>query len=169
MLTTFSLSCLAGGPVSDIKLSVWANTAIISVYNFDAKNLTPSLKDAAKYFSGEGWKSYMSAFINSGLKNSIETNGYKVSSVTMRPPKVTKEGQKDKNYFWDISMPIVVLYKNKKNQQVQYLKIDITVEFIKNQLKISRYVSKMAAVPDCPISKQFADKAKDDAAAPANN
>lgn len=103
------------------QLAVWANEAIIATYSYDYKNFLEQQKEIAKYFTSEGWIAYTKALNESKLLETVKNNEYQVSSVATNPPKIITLDPT----HWQATMPILVVYKNTKNQQQQTLKVII--------------------------------------------
>lgn len=120
MLATCSIPGIAAG--LDTQLAVWANEAIVATYTYDYKNYLQEQKEIAKYFSANGWINYNKALTDSKLADSVQKNNYFVTAVATQPPEIK---QVDATH-WQATMPVLVVYKNKENQQQQNLRILLT-------------------------------------------
>lgn len=107
----------------DVKKSVWANEAIVSLYTYDSNNINLVQKQLAKKFSADGWKNYLQALFASNIISIVKKNNFKVSSVATAPPLIKLTSGK----FWQASMPLLVQYQNKKIIKKQNLNVVITV------------------------------------------
>jgi hypothetical protein len=150
---TYSATVLAAAPIDDIKLKIWANNTIVTLYNYDYKTLKSVQSASSKNFTLKGWQAFVAAFLASGLKETVINNKYTVSSITMRPPEISKQGVLASKYQWQVGMPIVAVYKNEQQQQVQYLKVKLTILYQDGQAKIDSFYAKEGKVPTCPESK----------------
>lgn len=105
------------------QLAVWANEAIIATYTFDYKSYLQEQKEIAKYFTSQGWINYSKALNDSKLPESIQKNMYEVSAVATHPPILNNI---DSNH-WQVTMPILVVYKNPQYEQQQQLKVQLGI------------------------------------------
>lgn len=140
-------------------LSVWANEAIVSTYSFDAANIIERQKNIAKYFTSQGWINYTKALDSAKLKDIVQKNGYSVSSVALLPPEIkTLQANKE----WQVTMPLLVLYKNKQHQQKQTLQIVITVVTAKSGEGVRGFAitsfSSVVTAPPCQCNDQHSTK-----------
>lgn len=128
-------------PKSDVDVKVFANTAIVSIYDFNAENILARQKDSAKRFSASGWIAFSKAFTSSQLLEMVKKHHYDVSSVAMRPPKITSQGLSAGRYQWMVTMPTMVVFKNPSYQQVQYLNVSLMVIYQKGRLLVNQITS----------------------------
>lgn len=103
------------------QLVVWANEAIIASYSYNYQSYLEHQKELAKYFTAAGWISYSKALNEAKLAESVQKNAYDVTAVATQPPTLVTL---DPNH-WQVSMPILVVYKNPQYQQQQHLKVVI--------------------------------------------
>lgn len=130
-------------PVSDLKVKVWANTAIISVFDYDYKNMVAKRKESAQYFSSDGWLAFNKAFNASGIKQIVEKQRYTVSAVATRPPQIKEQGLKSGKYYWQVDMPVFVLYKGDSKQRAQHLDITVNILYQPERTGFFSYVSNL--------------------------
>lgn len=107
---------------NDTQKEVWANEAIIATYTYDYQHFLEQQKQIAKYFTAAGWIAYSTALQQTGLPEQIQKFSWKISAVATLPPKITTMNATN----WKAEMPILVVYKNDKNVQKQYLKVSMT-------------------------------------------
>lgn len=103
------------------QLVVWANEAIVAAYTFDAKNFAQQQKESAKYFTYDAWSAYSKALTESKILETIQKNNYEVTSVATQPPVLTTLD----STHWQVTMSLLVDYKNTQQQQQQNLKINL--------------------------------------------
>jgi hypothetical protein len=121
MLILTSLTHIAYSVPNRTQLVVWANEAIITTYTFDYKNFMQNQKDTAKYFTSAGWIAYSNALNDSKLLEEVQKNNYEVTAVATQPPILTTLDPT----HWQVTMSILVEYKNAQNKQQQNLKIQL--------------------------------------------
>jgi hypothetical protein len=108
---------------SETELSVWANEAIVTTYTFSAEHFLDRQKAIAKYFTSQGWINFTKAIQAAKLQESVEKNNYTTSAVALLPPTIKFLSASNE---WQAKMPLLVLYKNKDDQQKQTLEVVIT-------------------------------------------
>jgi hypothetical protein len=81
-------------PVDNIAVKVFANTAIVSIYDFNFKNYMTRQKSTAKMFSAKGWMAFNQALIQSKLNAMVLSHHYSVTAVATRPPTIVSQGLK---------------------------------------------------------------------------
>ena len=114
-------------PVSDVAISVWANEAIVSVYHYDYSNYQDNLKQAAHYFTSEGWEAFADALSNAKLLQTVKDNKLMVTAVALQPPTMTKHTQANGQLAWMVRMPILVHFESKKVHKQQRLLITLII------------------------------------------
>jgi len=120
LLCCFTLSTHAAS--TDIALAVWANEAIVTTYTFDFEHFLAEEKEIAKYFTAKGWIDYTRAMTDSKLPETIQKNSYYVSAVATMPPTI----KKNHDTTWEVTMPILVIYKNPAYTQKQNVLVSLT-------------------------------------------
>ena len=105
----------------NVQLAVWANEAIIATYTYDYQNFITEQKTIAKYFTGEGWTNYSTAFSASKIPDQVQKNTYFVSAVAQLPIQIKTI---DSNH-WEASAPVLVVYQNPQYMQKQTLQVTI--------------------------------------------
>ncbi len=128
-------------PKNDIEVKVFANTAIVSVYDFNFNNMIPRQKQAATHFTANGWINFSKALTQSKLLDAVKKNRYEVSAVAMRPPKIIHQGLSSGTYRWKVMMPTMVVYKNDTKEQVQYLNVTLEIYYQRGRLLINNLIS----------------------------
>ncbi|QDP71341.1 type IV secretion protein IcmL [Legionella israelensis] len=116
------ISTLIRADADNIRLSVWANEAIIATYTFNYKNYLQRQKEIARYFTADAWKAYSEALLASKLLETVQKNNYYVSAVATLPPEVKKLNGEN----WQATMPVLVVYENPQYKQKQTLNVTIT-------------------------------------------
>lgn len=133
-------------PVSDASIKVFANTVIVSTYDFSYKNFVDRLSYTAKFFTGKGWVAFNKALNYSKLRNAVIQKQYIVTSVATAPPAIIHQGLRSGEYAWEIKMPVMVVYKNASFQQVQYLAVTLTIVYRDRPLVIEFFARKTPPV-----------------------
>jgi len=116
-------------PTDDTALLVWANEAVIKIYTYNFANYQQQLQQAARYFTSEGWQVFINEFTDSKTLDTVKSNEYKVSAVATRPPVLLQKGLVgEKQFIWQVEMPILVLYQNAEGkEQEQHLTVQLSI------------------------------------------
>lgn len=146
----FGLSAYAQvvAPVDEIKVKVFANTAIISIYDFNFNNALARQKATATMFTGKGWAAFNKALTQSQLLNTVKSHRFTVTSVATAPPRIISQGLNQGEYGWQVMMPTMVVFKNNEFQQVQYLDITLNVLW-QGRLLVNEFHAKKGKAPAC--------------------
>jgi hypothetical protein len=118
VMVVMIMSPLAYTAPDKAQLAVWANEAIVATYSYNYKSYLQDQKEIAKYFTSDAWINYTKALNETKLPEFVEKNSYTVSAVATQPPQLIST----KSNHWQATMPILVVYKNAKDQQQQNLK-----------------------------------------------
>lgn len=148
MMVGISAYAQVVAPVDDIKVKVFANTAIVSIYDFNYANYLQRQKATATMFTGKGWAAFNKALTQSQLLNNVKSHRYTVTSVATAPPHIVKRGLTQGEYGWQVVMPTLVVFKNNDFQQVQYL--DVTVNLLwQGRLLVNEFHAKKGKAIPC--------------------
>lgn len=148
-------------PVSGIKVKLFALNALFSVYDFDHSNITHRQKAAAKLFTGDGWANFLSAMNKSKLLDYVRKNKYQVTTTALRPALISKQALRYGVYYWDVEYPAMVVFKNEKVQQVQYLNIKQRVVYKNKELQVEKFLATQGKAINCEqTSKEITQASK---------
>lgn len=143
-------------PLTNIQVKSWINLAILSVFDYNYQNMIAQQKQAARYFSHQGWKNFLSAYQQAGIAEVVKKNQYAVTAAATQPATINQQGLQSGQYHWQIKMPLVVVYKNNKTRQCQYLNVTLDIIYQGNprlgstqDLKIERYIAIKGQAPSC--------------------
>lgn len=131
----------------NVKLSVWANEAIINIYTFDSENWLLRQKDMASYFLPKAWAAYLGALNQSNILKMVMKNQMKVNAVATFTPtiKLTKANT------YQIQLPILVTYASKANSQKQNLTVELEVIKSSSQstggYAINQFIARLDSAP----------------------
>ncbi len=135
-------------PIDNIKVKVFSNTAIVSLYDFSYKNYLSRQKQTARFFTSKGWFALTKALIASNLNTNVAKNKYTVTSVATAPPTIKNQGLKQGLYHWQVIMPVMIIYKNPEYQQVQYLNVTLNLIY-QDKLLINELITRPGKAPPC--------------------
>ena len=121
-IISLSSPLMAVAAPDSTQLAVWSNEAIIATYTYNYQNFLERQKVIGKYFTANGWINYSKAMIDAKLPETIKNNAYDVSAVATMPPDIKKL----KDNQWQVTMPVLVVYKNPEYKQKQTLSIMMT-------------------------------------------
>lgn len=104
--------------LSDAALLQWANTAAISVYNYNFTDYRQRLQEASEYFTPDGWRAFLDALRASNNLNAVTEKKLVVTAVATKAPTVLERGILMGRYTWKVQLEMLVSYES-PNQTVQ--------------------------------------------------
>lgn len=104
-------------------ISEWSEKATRQSFTLDHSNITPQLAALKSCFTDQGWQSFNDALQKSGNINAMQKQQLNLSSMLDGKSTTTdvRENQ------WKVSVPLQVVYQNKKEKLTQRLTVDLIV------------------------------------------
>lgn len=97
---------------SDTSVVQWANEAIIDLYTYDFLNYHTQVWDKRRFFTEEGWASFISAIRESKLLEEIRKQKLTVSAIVVKQALLQRKGVLNGKYSWSIKLPVLVNYQS---------------------------------------------------------
>lgn len=113
--------------ISQPDLIQWISQTLPIVFTFDFVSYTKQLKNAAQYFTSNGWSKYLdqiNVYVNF---NSVQDQKIFVNSYAAGAPFVLNQGVLSGKYAWWIQMPINVHYITVDRHSIQPLVIQALI------------------------------------------
>ena len=88
----------------------WVNDALQRSFVFDFYHYNDQLKNAAHFFTPNGWKVFLDQLNNYVNYNNVQTNKMFVNAVPSGAPSIITEGLLSGRYAWWVEMPITISY-----------------------------------------------------------
>lgn len=114
-------SVLVHADPTPVQLSLWTNEALMTLYHYDHAHYLTQQQQSAKYFTVSGWTDYAAAQRAAGIPTAVRENQYAVTAVPLEPPTITVFSPG----IWKGELPLLVVYKNKQQEQKQQLQVTI--------------------------------------------
>lgn len=112
-------------PVSECKSDVEVQNFVLSatkrLFKYDHLNYSDQIQDAAYYFTIPGWNAYLTSYGASKTLAAVKENRWVVTVNISAVPKINKNYHDPNNNnmcFWEVSMPVNVMYMGNKSQSV---------------------------------------------------
>lgn len=122
----------------------WAMAAFMDIKNFNFNNIDERFNSAYRYFTPEGWSSFVSALYKSGIIDAIKTNKQYVSAVPAGAPIMQSETDDPGHYSWVVQIPyqMTTVWRdsNGTNREKSESKVaTVTVESIPTNTSLAGY------------------------------
>ncbi len=122
----------------------WAMAAFMDIKNFNFNNIDERFNSAYRYFTPEGWDSFVAALYKSGIIDAIKTNKQYVSAVPGGAPIMQSETDDPGHYSWVVQIPyqMTTVWRdsNGTNREKTDSKVaTITVESIPTNTSLAGY------------------------------
>jgi intracellular multiplication protein IcmL len=113
--------------MSEADLEVWTVNSIVAAYTIDFKNYRDQLSKASEHFTVEGWRSFGTAFINSGNLQKLKEARLVASAQPERAAVIVHEGVIGERMTWQIQFPLIVTYENENETHTEHLMVTALV------------------------------------------
>jgi len=97
---------------SNFWIQGWAAEAAIQAYSLDFMNMKNQLQQLSNFFTPKAWKSFQTAFDNSGNMTLIQTKKLAASAVPTGSVIIQDQGVKNGIYTWQVAIPMKITYAN---------------------------------------------------------
>lgn len=126
----------------------WLKDAINESYTFSFINYEERLKSVEKYFTPEGYVSYLKAIEQSGVLNELKNKKIEITILSLKDPIMINNGFYQDIEFWTFKGPVLVsYYAGGKPVNIKY-----TVEVVVK--KVPSYMNeKSLAIHEYSLSK----------------
>lgn len=140
-------------PYSNNQVLVWANEAIVDIYDYSFVNFRERLQKSSAYFTEDGWTNFSRALAESKVLDTVKGQKLNVSAVALRPPILLKHGEKDGVFFWQVSIPTLVHFQSSGSYVQQRFFINLDIQTVKpphgvRGLAIRSFITKSADKKD---------------------
>jgi intracellular multiplication protein IcmL len=103
--------------LSDSAVLSWVNRVIPQIYTMNFLNYREVLNQKQKYFSLEGWGSFLRSF--SPTITQIQQGQYDVHAAPSDVPVVTEKGVFQGKNMWQVQIPLIVSYQHGADEATQ--------------------------------------------------
>ncbi|MGD9591868.1 MAG: DotI/IcmL family type IV secretion protein [Candidatus Berkiella sp.] len=130
---------------------IWASESIEQIYDYNYKNFPQVLTAIRKYFTTQGYDSYMKALNDSNNLQIVQDKRMYVSGKVSQRGKVVKEGVVSGIYTWEIEIPLDVTYKTSTDTVTQ--KIMANIEVVRVPIADSQVGVAIHSITAKPVSE----------------
>ncbi len=93
---------------STAQILSWATEAAMNVYSYDYVNYRQQISSAQKYFSAQGWNSFLNALQSSLMLKSVINQQLVMSAQPTGAPVISNQGIVNDRYTWIVKIPMLV-------------------------------------------------------------
>ncbi len=106
---------------------IWASESIEQIYTYNYRNFPQVLTDIRRFFTQQGYDSYMKALNDSNNIQIVQDKRLYVAGKVREKGKVVKEGVNAGIYTWEIQIPLVVNYKTSNESTSQNIIANVEI------------------------------------------
>lgn len=106
---------------------IWTTESIEQIYAYNYKNFPQVLTEIRKFFTTQGYDSYMKALNDSNNLEIVQDKRLYVQGKASEKGKVIKEGVVNGIYTWEIQVPLDVNYKTSSESINQKIMANVEV------------------------------------------
>ena len=138
-------------PFSDANVQAWAKKAAIASFTYHFANVNTSIADSAKrYYTADGWKSFISALEKSGNLSAVVKQKLSVTAIVTGEANITSQKSVKGQKTWTLEIPLQVSYQSSTDLAKQKLNAIIQITQTKagvgtNQMGITQIIGKPVA------------------------
>lgn len=105
----------------------WAATAATEIMTFGFHDIDKRFETSRLYFSPQGWESFKTAMIKSGIVENADQYQQIITSIPESSPTLVSEGIIDHKYGWVVDMRIVMTIRAGEKQATQLLNVRLAI------------------------------------------
>lgn len=88
----------------------WTSEVLPKVFSYDFLNYTSELKEAAQYFTPNGWQKFLEQINIYANFNTVQTSKMFVTTNASGAPFILNQGLLEGRYAWWVQMPVSINY-----------------------------------------------------------
>lgn len=112
-----SQSLLARPDMTDEEAVAWASQAAVASMTFSYKDYQQRLKNAAGYFTEEGWKKFSSGMVSAQFLDIVVAQKRSLIATASGQGTVVQTGLVNGGYAWHIVLPMALYYTNDAGEE----------------------------------------------------
>lgn len=115
--TTYDGKLIRLTPMNEPNLSTnalltWVTEAATASYTFNFVNWKEALESVRIYYTATGYQHFLNALRDGGNLDTVRSKKLVVSAVPTGAPVILKEGLINKNYTWQVQLPMLLTYQS---------------------------------------------------------
>jgi intracellular multiplication protein IcmL len=113
--------------MSDADVAVWTVNSVVAAYTIDFRNYRDQLSRASQHFTTAAWRSFGTAFIDSGNFEKLKVARLVSSAQPERAALIVHKAIIGDRLTWEIQFPLLVSYENENETHTQHLMVTALV------------------------------------------
>lgn len=105
----------------------WVSNAIPNAFVYDFNNYNDQLKNAAQYFTSEGWSIFLGQLNIYANYNTIKSKRLFVRARVTGAPFIVNQGILSGRYTWWVQMPIEIIYDGYSPPATKNIKLQVLI------------------------------------------
>lgn len=97
----------------------WVSEVVPSSINFDFVNYQKQFKNAAQYFTSDGWNTFLVLVNAYANEKNVQDEKLFINTTAGGAPIIIKQGLKEDKYAWLVQMPLVISGSNKTRTEIK--------------------------------------------------
>lgn len=110
-------SLLARPDMSDEEVIAWASQAAVASMTFNYKDYQQRLKNAAGYFTQEGWQKFSSGMVSAHFLDIVVSQKRSLIATASGQGAIVQTGLVDGGYAWHIVLPMALYYSSESGEE----------------------------------------------------
>lgn len=115
---------------NDSTILQWTTKSAIAAYSFNYVNFMQELQAASIFFTPRGWDNFLDALVSSNNLEAVKVRKFIVSAEAYGVPKIRRKGILGGRYTWELSLNLLVTFRNEVQFNQQKLRILMKVQRI---------------------------------------
>jgi hypothetical protein len=111
-----------------VALTNWVSQATTQIMTFGFNDIDQRFDLSRRNFSEDGWKSFQTAMLDSGLVDSVIKLQQIITAVPQAPPTIIKEGLIRGKYRWVFEMPMLITFRSGGAKQASVKNVRVVLE-----------------------------------------
>jgi intracellular multiplication protein IcmL len=113
--------------MSDADVAVWTVNSVVAAYTIDFANYRDQLSSASQHFTIAAWRSFGTAFINSGNFEKLKEARLVSSAQPERAALIVHKAIIGDRLTWEIQFPMLVTYENENETNTEHLMVTVLI------------------------------------------
>ena len=110
-------SLLAKPDMTDDEVIAWASQAAVASMTFNYKDYQARLKNAAGYFTQEGWQKFSSGMVSAQFVDLVVAQKRSLIATAAGQGAIVQNGFVDGAYAWHIVLPMALYYSSEDGEE----------------------------------------------------
>lgn len=130
--------------VKNEQVLAFATQAAIASTSFDFLNYEANLAESKKFFTNNGFDSFLGALNSSGNLARVKERDLVAKGIITGVPTIIKQGQLGRRYTWRVEVPMTILYESASDKFRQNVLLSMLVSRVSTAdtaagIQVSRY------------------------------